>query len=182
MAERLGIAQQRDAVVVGDVEPLVRVRGPGVRLGQALDEFATGRVRQCPQAEGSVDVQPSAALTGPGHDLRERVERSGVDLTRLRADEDRPADVGEELCPYAALRIGRDSDDPVAPQPDQAECLDQRGVGLLPGYHRQRRCAEQTLGVDVPTQPGEQLISRCGQRGGVRHGGAGDERCGGAVR
>jgi hypothetical protein len=46
----------------------------------------------------------------------------------------------------------------------------------LADHHRQRRGAEQPVGLRIPAHPGEQRVAGGGQAGGVGHGGAGDER------
>lgn len=55
-AEVFGVAKKDDPAVIGDVEPLVRIGGPGVGIGHAAHEVSAGGVGQRPQAEGTIDV------------------------------------------------------------------------------------------------------------------------------
>ena len=82
------IRHRCDPAVVGDVEPLVSVRRPRVGPLDARDAARGARAGRRPQAEGAVDVAPGArARAASVDDLGERIERAGVDLAGLRADD-----------------------------------------------------------------------------------------------
>ena len=70
-------SDDRDAAVVGDVEPFVAVGGPRVRSVQALDENGAAPVGERPQTERTIDVEPTVARRHPIGDLVERVEGAG---------------------------------------------------------------------------------------------------------
>ena len=104
-------ADEGDAAVVGDVEPLVSVGRPRVGAVEAGDELGPGRVGPRPQPEGAVDVQPAGSLGQPVGDLVERVERAGVDLAGLGADQHRPGELGQIGGAHPTLLVGRHDDD-----------------------------------------------------------------------
>src|SRR5947209_19262971 len=57
-AMRRRMASDGQAAVVRDIEPLVRVGGPGIRQLDAVDEMLAIGARRRPQSERAVDVQP----------------------------------------------------------------------------------------------------------------------------
>ena len=70
-----GVAHDGDAAVVGDVEPFVAVRGPGVRALHAAREVGEARAGRGPEAEGAVHVDPAPPLVGG---LREYCRTRGL--------------------------------------------------------------------------------------------------------
>src|ERR1051325_2870265 len=81
-AVREGVAHDDDAVVVRDVEPLVRVGGPRVSELRAIEERALGAAGTGPQSERAVDVEPPAARVHGLGDLPQRIDGAGVDVAR----------------------------------------------------------------------------------------------------
>ena len=71
------------------------VGGPRIGERDALDEAPSLRAHCCPQPECSVDVKPGVRLAHDVDDLREVIERSGIHLAGLRADDRRAAELGE---------------------------------------------------------------------------------------
>ena len=71
-----GVGHKGDATVVGNVEPLVAVRRPGVGLLDPSDEVAEALAGGDPQAEGTIDVDPGAGVACPLYDLLRRIERA----------------------------------------------------------------------------------------------------------
>ena len=120
---------------------------------------------QRPQAEGAVDVQPARSLGEPVGDRVERVERPGVDLAGLGADEHRAGEVGQLLGAHPALVVGRDDDDALAAEPDEPERLGQRRVRPLADDDVERRCAEEPVRLRVPAEP--RRARRRGRRRGT---------------
>ena len=106
-----GLTDQRDAAVVGDVEPLVRVGGP--RIGTVEGRRSGGN---CPgSARAHNPNAPSTCTQAPrslAHSTtsREGVERTRVHLPGLSADHRRSRHVRrEELGPQPPLVVGRDA-------------------------------------------------------------------------
>ena len=84
-----GIPDERGAAVVRHVEPLVAVEGDGVSPLDPVHEVpGRGRERR-EETERAVDVEPRAVLLGQIGQLGDRVEPTGVDLARRRAQDRR---------------------------------------------------------------------------------------------
>ena len=112
---RLTVAHEGQAAVVGDVQPLVSVGGPRVGAFQAFDEVPVARRGRRPEAERAVDVKPRVVLARETGDLAERIERAGIHVPCLRADDERTARLGSQPIPqrvrqHAALAVGGDLD------------------------------------------------------------------------
>src|SRR2546427_11722015 len=83
-----GVAHEGETAVIGNVQPLVRVGGPGVRGADALEQVAEARARRGPEAECAVDVHPGVAVRArQAGDLAKRIERAGVHVAGLRTDD-----------------------------------------------------------------------------------------------
>src|ERR1700728_4332404 len=78
------------AAVVGDVEPLVAVGGPGIGRAGSGAQVTKARTGIGPESEGAVDVYPRVVAPGDGNQLLERVEDAGVELARLQNDDGWP--------------------------------------------------------------------------------------------
>ena len=102
---RVGVRDEGQARVVGDVEPLVRVGGPRVGASDAGDEVSQRRRGRRPQAEGAVDVDPGAVLGRRVAHLVERVEGAAVDLAGLRAHDRRARRAAASAARSAAGRM-----------------------------------------------------------------------------
>ena len=120
---------------------------------------------------------------GPRRDGGERVERAGVHLARLGADQHRASHVlRQAIGAHPPLIIGRDPAHPIPAQPQQAQGLHQCGMGVLPDDHGQLRCPEQSVCLHVPARLGQLMITRSGQGGGVGRGRPAHEDRRGTVR
>ena len=127
-----------------------------------------------PNAPSTCSHAPAAAvLLG---DRRERIERAGVDVAGLRAHDRRGRERRQRVGAHAALAVDGDAHEAVAPEAGEPERLDQRRVCLLADHDRDRRRAEEAVGLDVPVLAREHRVSRGGERGEVRHRRPGDER------
>ena len=175
--QRRRVAHDRERAVVGHVEPLVGVERPGV--GQ-LD--AGGQVRAAgrgggPEPERAVDVEPGAVLAADGGDLRERVEGARVHVAGLGADDRGP--VAERVAQrggvHPALVVGRQADRRVAPEPDDAQRVEDRRVRLLVRDHAHGGRADQPARLDVPARVAQHAVPGGGERGDVGHLRARDE-------
>jgi hypothetical protein len=69
------------------------VDGPRVGIGKACGQMRPRGIGQRPKTERAIHMHPGISLTGPGHDLGERIERTRVDLPCLGADHGRSGDV-----------------------------------------------------------------------------------------
>ena len=170
------VADERDARVIGDVQPLVSVGRPGVRPVESGHQTGATRISQRPQPERPVDVQPARPLREPVGDLVERIERTGVDLTGLRAHQHRGIRMGQELRQetgaHPTLVIGRHDGHASPTEAHQPERLGERGMGVGADDHVDRGCAEQPVGLHVPAGPVQQRIPGRRQARRVRHRGA----------
>src|SRR4051812_84117 len=105
-----GVGHDRHRAVIGHIEPLVRVDGPGVRSLDSGREVAGGGCGGGPQPERPVDVQPGAMLRADVGDRSERVERAGGHVAGLRAHDRRFVVGGQRFCErigiHAALVVG----------------------------------------------------------------------------
>ena len=81
-----GVRHDRDSRIVGDVQPLVRVHGPGVGLRNAAQEVKERR-RGRPQPERAIHVQPGTVTVRDLGDLIQGIEGAGADVAGLSADE-----------------------------------------------------------------------------------------------
>src|SRR4051812_20028739 len=144
---------ERDAVVVGDVQPLVCVRRPRVGPLDARGEATERRRGRGPEAEGTVDVVPGAMLLREVGDRRDVVAGARVHLAELRADDRRaggPAELVAQLVDSdPALVVDRDRPHAAGPEPDEAERTVERPVALRAGENGDRRAAGQAVLLDV---------------------------------
>ena len=172
-AVRLGARAEHDPAVVRHVQELVTICGPAVRALGAVDEVREPRARSRPEPEGAVDVQPGAGGLGRVGDLAERVERSGVHLARLRADDRRAVVARERLAErvraHPALVVGGDPGHRAGAEADEPQRAGERGMRLLAREHADLRRAGQALLLDVPAHPVQHVVARRGERGRVRH-------------
>ena len=92
-----------------------------------------------------------------------------------------PDSGGNLIRAHASATVRRHAHDPVAAQAEQPQRLEQRRMGLLAHDDRDRRRAEQAIGLDVPAGARQHDVARRRERGEVRHRRAGDERALGAA-
>ena len=126
-------------------------------------------------------MHPRAALPRLWQDLLDRVERSSIELAGLRDGDCRSIPTGDCVreCrrQHPAFGISRDADRLVMPQPEELQRRKTRCV--VADQQRDRRRAEQPVGLDVPVGPPQHRAPPRRKAHKVRDGGAGDEadRC-----
>ena len=185
-AVRGGVAHDHDAVVVRDVEPLVRVGGPRVGELGAVEQRALGGAGARPEAERAVDVQPAAALVHDAGELAQRVDRAAVHVAGLRADDERAVEsrecVAQRVGAHPPLPVGRHDDDTLRPEPEHAQRRVNRHVRLGADDDVDARRAVEAVRLHVPAHFAQDAVPRRGERGEVRHLAAGHEADAGAAR
>jgi hypothetical protein len=150
MRFRVGAEHKRR--VVGNVQPLVRVRDPGVCSLHAVNEVPETQARGCPQAESAVDMEPGAVLCRCVRDLVERIERAGVHLSRLRTDDRRIVAFtqrvaqGRQVHPPLVIRV----DNLGRAQAEQADGAIDRHMSLRADDDANARPARETVAGNVP--------------------------------
>ena len=126
---------------------------PRVGRGVTLDEVRQLRARRGPEAERAVDVDPRAVRVGDGDDRLEVVERSGVHLAGLCADDRRPVhvrqDTFEKLGAHSALVVDRHDELLGATDSEQPQRAGERHVALLPDHDAERRRAGEPVLAEV---------------------------------
>lgn len=182
------VADDGEAAVVGDVEPLVTVGGPTVGELDAGHERALGATGAGHEAEGAVDVDPYAGGVGDGDEFVEGVEGGDVQVGGVE-DDDGGACFGAEglfeLCDvHAAEVVGGESDEiAIAETQDADGAVD--GVMTLGGGDDAdaRRAAEAGV-VHVPAGALKDGVPRgdeAGDVGELAAGGEGEGCFGGKV-
>ena len=161
------VAHEGQATVVGDVEPLVGVRGPGVRALEAAGQMPPGGRGQRPEAEGAVDVDPGTGGLQPRTDLVGRVEGTGVHVACLDTDDGGAFDPGQLPRDHPPLTVHGDPVDPVATQAEHAECLQHAHMDLVADDDADRRRPEEPLRFDVPALRLKERVTRRGETGEV---------------
>ncbi len=151
----LGIGAEGVAAVVGDVEPFVAVAPPGVRPLEAGDEVAGGRAGGGPQAESPVHVNPRPGPAAQVADGGEVIERAGVDVARLGADDGGRAGTrlqgpieGVDL--HGPVGIGGQFHHRRPAQPEKPQRRVHAGMALLAGQDPDGRRTGQPSLLDVP--------------------------------
>ena len=86
----------------------------------ALGEMREPRNDARPQPERAIHVNPRAGFACARSNLVNRVERSGVDVARLHADDRRPGDPGQGVGAHPSLIVHRHLHDAAAPEADDA--------------------------------------------------------------
>ncbi len=127
-----------------------------------------------PNAPSTCSQAPAARVRS--RDLRERIERARVDVAGLHAHDRRGRERRQRVGAHPALLVDGHPHEPVAPEADEPERLDQRRMRLLADHDRDRRRAEEAVGLDVPVEAGEHGVAGCRERAEVGHRGPGDER------
>ena len=174
--ERGGVAHVGDPAVVGDVEPLVAVGGPGVGALHTPDQVAPAGRRRGPESEGAVHVEPGSEGVAPLAEFREGVGCAAVHVARLGAHEGGALECGQPVGADAPLVVHGQLEGTRTTQPQQAEALAKRGVHLGPHHHAQLRCTAESPGFHVPALAREQRVARGRHGAEVGKGGAGGER------
>src|SRR5215210_6229971 len=82
---RIRVRAEDEARVVGNVQPLVGVRGPGVGLLYPFHQMPQRRAGGSPHPERPVHMDPSVGIVGNSADVTEGVYSTGVYVARLGA-------------------------------------------------------------------------------------------------
>jgi hypothetical protein len=153
----------------------VRVCRPRVCSLDTIEEVPERLRNSCPETERTVDVEPCvfAAVANIG-DYGERVERSSVHLSGLRADDRRLATRTQLLGEHPPASIDR-NDLGRRPKPEHAQRPVDRAVPSLADEHANARRAVQTISLDIPTGLAKDMMARRCESGEVGHLGSGDE-------
>jgi hypothetical protein len=157
----------------------VRVGRPRVGALDTGAEVAERPRHVRPHAEGAVDVEPRARLLGCVGDRRQRIERAGVDVPELRADDRRSAAGSERTAKrldlHASLVVRRHRHDARRAHPQEPQRTIDRHVPLLAGEDADPRRAGEPVAPDVPAGVVQHLPARRRERGHVRELAAGHE-------
>ena len=176
---RGGMLREDDPAVVRNVEPLVGIRGPRIRPFDAVDELAIPRARGRPEPEGAVDVDPGFGGLASVRDRCKRIDRAGVDVARLGADDRGRLRCLERLLQrfgaHPALTVHWDELETGGSEPEQPERTIDRDVSLGAGEDADPRGADESVTSDIPSRAGQDVLARSRKRSRVRALGAGDE-------
>src|SRR5918994_6044668 len=77
------VSAEDEARVVGNVQPLVGIRGPGISVLYPFRKMPQGWAGGRPDSERPVHMDPSAGLLGSGADGTQGVDSAGVHVARL---------------------------------------------------------------------------------------------------
>ena len=142
-----------------------------------MPESGSGR---CPQAERAVDVEPRPGIGAQICDLGECVDRTGVDLTDLGADDGGSADLVEMLAEcvhaHAALIVDVDVRRGIASEPEEPQRPVDGHVSLSAHEDVDGRSSREPLLLDVPAGALEYGMASGREAGHVSHLTARDER------
>ena len=183
-----GWAQNISAAVVGHVQPLVAVGRPRVGPLDALHEAAVAGGRPRPTARTRRPRAARRRLPRPGRDRPQRVERAGVHLAGLGADDAGPVERVERLLaarrprmrPWSSAATGGSGWPPMPSSRSARSTVTWRRSPTITviGGDPARPLARQ-----VPARALQHRVARGRQRGHVRHlaaGGQGERGAGGS--
>ena len=148
-AEALRLPHEGESAVVGNVQPLVAVRGDGLGTLGAGGEVGGPRRHAREQPEGAVDVKPGAVLLGQVGHLVDRVEVARVHLAGV-GDDDRGVapQLGEAALQCveveAARRVPGQLAHVVGADPEHRQRLDRARVDVPAREDRDLRGARQS--------------------------------------
>ncbi len=177
---RVGVRDERESAVVGNVQPLVRVGRPRVGALDVARQVAESRRRRSPQPERAVDMEPRTGRVTELRDLAERIEGARVDLPCLCTDDRRAVRVPEHrlerVRSHPALVIDVDRTGRPAAQTEEPERTVDGHVLATPDHDGDRRRACEPVALDVPADSSEHLVPRRGEARDVSHLTTRDER------
>src|SRR5215813_4528247 len=110
------LAHKCDPAIVGNIEPLVSVRGPRVCKLYAIHQMSTLGGGCRPEPERSIDVNPGVGIACGVADRPCGIGSAGVDVAGLDADECRAGEWRKFLGYHASLVIRRNADDTIPTQ------------------------------------------------------------------
>ncbi len=171
---RGGVAHEDDAGVVRHVQPFVGIGRPRISTVVAAREVTQPWAGGCPQPERPVDVKPDVGMLADDRDdTFDRVERAGVHLAELGADDRRLGSplqgVSQGVRVHAALVVARDPLGAAAPQSQVAEGVGDRDVNVGPDDDADGRRIDQPGLLDVPSRVPQDGVASGGQGGEVGH-------------
>src|SRR5579859_3512123 len=110
-------------------------------------------------------MRPGAGCVSERDQLGQWIERAGVDIAGLEADDGRPVKLWEGIGAHASLVIRRHAQHALAPQPQQAKRLEDGSVRLLAHDDRDRWSAKEAPRLHIPTSPRQHGMARGSQSG-----------------
>ena len=157
----------------------MRVVGPGVGEVGAVEQRARGPAGAAPKAECAVDVHPRAFPVRDLADGAQRIDRAGVHVAGLRADDDRAVESCQRplqgVWPHPPLLVGLDLLRAARAKAEHA----QRGVNgdvcLRASDDVHLRRAGQSVLFDIPSHTTQHSVARGGEGGEVGLLPAGDQ-------
>jgi hypothetical protein len=172
---QLRVSHEREAAVVGDVQPLVAVGDDRVCPLDSLDEMARAVREGGEETEGPVHVQPGAVtLREIGH-RGQGVEVAGVHLAGTRDHHGGRVAEGLEFAfergevePSGPVR--REFPHGIASQPEHRERLRVARMDVARAENRHPRQTAEAFHVDVHALPKAPPSPSTSERGEVRHG------------
>ena len=93
--------------------------------------MAISRRGRRPEAECAVDVDPRPFFARASADLRGRIERTGVDVPCLEANDRPVVEDRQRVDPHPTLSINRYAGDALMAESEQRQRLQQRDVNLV---------------------------------------------------
>src|SRR5215510_323150 len=124
-------------------------------------------------------MQPARMLSNSREDFGNRIERTGIDVAGLGANQNRSVNARQNsaklIRSHAALIIRRNSDDLLASETKHLQASKDRYMRFIACYHRDSRRANQTVLLNIPAKFLVQRMSSGRQAGKVGHRPAGNK-------
>jgi len=122
-----------------------------------------------PEPEGTVYVNPpDTGLACSGNDLTGRVERAGIDVACLEAEERRAVHWWEGVGAHSALIVYGYADDTLASETEEAQRLEETDVDFAAYDDGDRWGTEESLCLHVPADVAEEGMAGRGEGREVR--------------
>src|SRR5712692_1104565 len=99
----------------------MRVGCPGICLSIAHYQMGACWSRCRPYAKCAIHMHPRPCFMGTRNELMRRVERSGIDIARLRTDNRGAADGRKSVGAYASLAVYWHPDHTLSPETQHAK-------------------------------------------------------------
>src|SRR5215469_5539366 len=107
-----GLAHEREARVVGNVEPFVAIGGPGISIDEGTKQISP-LWRGCgPHPKSAIDVNPRALRASLPADFTGRIESARVHISGLNTNDGAVIDSRQRVSTHAALLVGRNHRNP----------------------------------------------------------------------
>src|SRR5437016_13611833 len=104
----------------------MRVGGPGIRVSETVHQVGTRRSRCRPQAKCAIHVYPRPGFMSARDDLARRIERSGIDIARLQADDGGAVDRRKGVRAHPPMAIYGNCYNAFPPQTKHTKRLEER--------------------------------------------------------